>query len=112
MKHKMKLWREPFESVKSGKKTIEMRLFDEKRSLIQKGDEIEFKNVDTGEILLCGVKGIYRYKNFEELYKNHDKISIGYEENETAEPKDMLVYYSQEEIDRYGVAAIEIQIKE
>ena len=108
MKHKMRLCNAPFEGVKSGRKKIEMRLFDEKRSRLQKGDEIEFENVETKETLLCKVTGIYRYKSFEELYKNHDKISIGYAESEVADPKDMLAYYSKEEIERYGVVAIEL----
>lgn len=112
MKHEMKLWRAPFEAVRSGRKTIEMRLFDEKRSRILAGDAIAFENADTGERLLCKVKNIYRYKSFEALYQNHDKIAIGYEENEAADPKDMLAYYTQEKIDRYGVVAIEIQVED
>lgn len=105
----MKLWNAPFETVRSGIKTVEMRLFDEKRSRIHTGDTIEFINADSGEKLLCKVKGIHRYPSFESLYQNHDKISIGYRENEIADPKDMLAYYSQEQINRYGVVAIEIE---
>ena len=107
----MKLWTEPFQAVKSGFKRVEMRLFDEKRALIKKGDSIEFTNAETGETLLCNVKGLYCYESFEKLYENHDKIAIGYQENEIADPKDMLVYYPQEKIDRYGVVAIEIQVE-
>lgn len=33
MKHQMKLNNEPFESIKNGTKTIELRLYDEKRRL-------------------------------------------------------------------------------
>lgn len=110
MKHAMKLWEAPFQSIKTGLKRVEMRLFDEKRAQIKVGDQIEFTNTDTGETLLCNVKGLYRYENFEKLYENHDKIAIGYQENEIADPRDMLAYYSQEQIDRYGVVAIEIQV--
>ena len=42
MLHCMKLNRDPFEKIKSGSKTIEMRLFDEKRQRISVGDFIEF----------------------------------------------------------------------
>lgn len=110
MMHKMKLWNEPFEMIKSGYKTIEMRLNDEKRSLIKIGDSIEFTNASTNEVLSCVVTNLYRYANFKELYANHDKKSIGYKENEEADPKDMLKYYSQENIDKYGVLGIEIKI--
>ena len=109
MTHKMNLYNDSFESIKSGKKTIEMRLFDEKRSIIKPNDYIEFNNTRNGETLLCVVINIYRYNNFEELYKNHDKISIGYEEDEIASPDDMLMYYSIDNINKYGVVGIEIK---
>ena len=43
MLHKMKLNEDPFERIKNGTKTIEFRLFDEKRQQIKIGDQIEFK---------------------------------------------------------------------
>lgn len=109
MLHKMKLWNDSFESIKYGSKTIEMRLFDEKRSIINIGDEIEFTNVSNGETLSCRVLNLYKYENFEELYKNHDKVSIGYTEDEIANPSDMLMYYPKEQTEKYGVLAIELQ---
>lgn len=45
----MKLQQKPFDSIKTGQKTIEMRLNDEKRRLINIGDEIEFTCVVGGE---------------------------------------------------------------
>ena len=42
MLHKMKLNKSPFERIKNGTKTIEFRLFDEKRQQIKVGDKIEF----------------------------------------------------------------------
>ena len=44
MKHKMNLHSEPFDLIQSGYKTIELRLNDEKRSMIHCGDIIEFTN--------------------------------------------------------------------
>lgn len=111
MKHKMNLWNDSFEAIKDGWKTIEMRLNDEKRSKIKIGDEIEFTNTETNEELICEVIKIYKYNSFEELYKNHKKISIGYKEDETANPNDMLMYYSKDNIDKYGVLGIEITLK-
>lgn len=88
--------------IKLGIKTIEMRLNDEKRSLIHIGDFIEFENKDTHEKLTCEVINIYKYSSFEELYKHHDKTSLGYFENEEAKPSDMNLYYPQERIEKYG----------
>lgn len=40
MLHKMHLKKEPFEKIRNGTKTIELRLNDEKRQQIQNGDFI------------------------------------------------------------------------
>ncbi|HEY1074482.1 MAG TPA: ASCH domain-containing protein, partial [Patescibacteria group bacterium] len=42
MLHSMRLHPRPFDNIKSGKKTSELRLNDEKRSAIKIGDMIEF----------------------------------------------------------------------
>ena len=47
MTHSMQLTPSPFQMIKEGTKTIELRLFDEKRRKIQIGDIIEFSNTDT-----------------------------------------------------------------
>ena len=107
----MNLWDASFQKIKNKTKTIEMRLCDEKRSLISIGDSIEFTNTTTNEVLACIVTNLYKYKNFYELYKNHDKIAIGYSENEIAEANDMLTYYDIEKIEKYGVVGIEVVVK-
>ena len=43
----MKLNPTPFDMIKSGEKTIEPRLFDEKRKALSLGDEIIFTNNTT-----------------------------------------------------------------
>ena len=106
--HHMKLWNDSFELIKKGIKTIEMRLNDEKRSKIKIGDIIEFTNTSTLEKLKVKVDRIYKYDNFEQLYQHHDKISIGYKENQVADPNDMLMYYTKEEIEKNGVLGIKI----
>ena len=111
MIHKMKLWDESFKKIKNKTKTIEMRLCDEKRSKIAVGDSIEFINTKTNEICECLVTNLYKYENFDELYKHHNKIAIGYEDNEIADPNDMLAYYSAEKIEQYGVLGIEVIVK-
>ena len=42
MRHYMKLKSHPFYMIRSGQKTFELRLFDEKRQKLQVNDEIEF----------------------------------------------------------------------
>ena len=109
MIHKMNLNNEPFNSIKSGFKTIEMRLYDEKRKLINIGDIIEFTNRETNEKINTKVIQLHLFNSFEDLYKHFDKISLGYKENEIASPKDMSKYYLDEEQKQYGVVGIEIK---
>ena len=107
--HEMKLNNGPFESIKNGTKTIELRLNDEKRQLLKVKDKIEFTNRETGEKLLVEVINLHHYDTFYELYKHFDKVSMGYKEDEEANPKDMEEYYTKEEQDKYGVLGIEIK---
>ena len=109
MKHEMKLNNEPFECIKNGTKTIELRLNDEKRKLLTVGDYIEFTNRITTEKLLVEVIDLFKYNSFEELYKHFNKIEMGYSINEEANPKDMENYYSKEEQEKYGVLGIKIK---
>lgn len=109
MKHEMKLNNEPFECIKNGTKTIELRLNDEKRKLLTVGDYIEFTNRVTNEKLLVEVINLFKYNSFEELYKHFNKIEMGYSINEEANPKDMENYYSKEEQEKYGVLGIKIK---
>ena len=70
MLHKMKLQEDPFERIKSGTKTVEFRLYDEKRQTIQIGDEIEFSKLpELQEKLLVKVIDLYREESFEKLFK-------------------------------------------
>lgn len=109
MKHSMRLNEAPFNSIKNGTKTIEMRLYDEKRRTIKTNDTIEFINRETSEVINTQVTNLYLFKNFNELYKNFDKSKLGYEINEIANPEDMNKYYSKEEQQKYGVVGIEIK---
>lgn len=108
MTHGMKLTADAFAVMKRGSKTVEMRLYDEKRRKIRKGDVIEFANTQNGDIIRCSVLDTAVYKNFEELYARYDKISLGYGVDDVADPKDMLRYYSQSDIEKYGVTAIKV----
>lgn len=113
MRHKMDLNPSPFSKIESGKKTIELRLNDEKRQLIHIGDEIEFINTEAIEKrLLTKVLSIHRYPSFEELYKSLPLLKCGYTEKNisTAKASDMDVYYSRDEQIQYDVVGIEISL--
>ncbi len=113
MIHTMNLHPRPFAEIKSGAKTIELRLNDEKRQLIRPGDRIEFRSsLDETEILRVRVVQIYRFRSFAELYSVLPLDQCGYRQDElaAADPSDMDFYYSREKQDRYGVLGIEISL--
>ncbi len=109
MIYEMNLHPQPFMLIKDGKKDIEMRLYDDRRKGIKIGDEIIFTNIETQEKLTKRVINLYRFNNFEELYANFDKKRLGYSEDEIADPSDMELYYSKDNIQKYGVLAIELE---
>ena len=55
------------------KKVYEVRLYDEKRQLINKGDEIVFTNLTTKEMMTVKVTEIKRYESFKAMYEQIDK---------------------------------------
>lgn len=111
MLHELRLNEGPFESISAGTKTIEMRLNDEKRRKIHVGDKIKFSlRDDETKSFLCDVVDKVVYDNFEELYLDYDKEELGYKPNEEARPEDMEQYYSKEDIEKYGVVAIEVEL--
>ena len=77
MRYEMGLYNKPFQSIQSGKKVYEVRLYDEKRQLINKGDEIVFTNLTTTEMMTVKVTEIKRYESFKAMYEQIDKKIIG-----------------------------------
>ena len=108
--HEMRLNNGPFNLIKEGSKTVEMRLYDEKRKNIQVGDIIKFINRSTNEELKVKVTYLHIYDSFESLYRDFDKVSIGYKKDDEANPKDMEKYYSIEDQNKYGVLGIEMEL--
>ena len=107
MIHKMKLNESPFERIKNGTKTIEFRLYDEKRRKIKIGDKIEFSKLpDLQEVILVDVIDLYREESFEKLFK---KLYTN-EEEIKSKTKSMYNFYSPEKEKEYGVLGIKISL--
>ena len=107
MIHKMKLNESPFERIKNGTKTIEFRLYDEKRRKIKIGDKIEFSKLpDLREVILVDVIDLYREESFEKLFK---KLYTD-EEEIKSKTKSMYNFYSPEKEKEYGVLGIKISL--
>ena len=97
---------DPFERIANGRKTIELRLYDEKRRKVKVGDEIEFTEIsDLHRKIVVVVIGLHKYSTFKELYKSIDLSMPGHASGEITPDNygDMDTYYSEEEQNEYGV---------
>ena len=112
-KHIMKLCPSPFRLIAEGKKTIELRLYDEKRKAISVGDTITFVNSeDSRAVLNVIVIELFVFDSFKELYQKLPLLECGYtEENiNMATASDMELYYSKEQQKQNGVVGIKVSL--
>ena len=114
MHHTMGLYESPFHSIKSGKKTVEVRLNDEKRRKISIGDSIKFTKVpESNETLTVEVLDLSEFPTFKEMYETipaSDFDTVG-------DPIDLMVQqtyeiYSPEQEKEWGTLAITIKLLE
>ena len=108
--HFMRLNPAPFGLIRDGRKSIELRLYDEKRRKVQIGDGILFENPEGPELLLTRVTGLHVFVSFDALYQALPLKACGYTEADiaTASPADMDAYYAKAEQQRFGVVGIEL----
>lgn len=109
MIHEMRLNNEPFNKIKEGTKTVELRLLDEKRKTLRVGDKIIFTNRANNEKIDVVITNLFKADSFAPIYEKYSKVAMGYNEEDAAKPDDMEEYYSKEEIKKYGCIAIEIE---
>ncbi len=113
MEHIMNLNPSPFQKIKNGEKTIELRLYDEKRKLLQLGDVIIFVNTsDVTDIIKAKVIALHVFESFDELYTKLPLLKCEYnkENINSAKATDMNEYYSEEKQKLYGVVGIEVDL--
>lgn len=108
--HNLQLATEPFNAIISGKKTIESRLFDEKRQAIQLGDTVVFTNREVPEqTVSVRVIGLLRYATFHDLFRHNAPAKFGGESVAWLENQ-INAFYTQEEQEKYGVLGIEFEL--
>lgn len=110
MVHVMNLQSVPFELIAKRKKTIELRLNDEKRKRISVGDTILFINSENTQILInVTVISLVFSMNFQELFKIITLEECGC--LDTGSYPNMSEYYTIEQQENYGVVGIRFEIK-
>lgn len=113
MVHEMKLRPEYYNYILNGTKKIELRLNDEKRSIIKLGDTITFKKEpELLESFNCEVTALLNYKSFEELF-NDFPIEILADSSMTKEEllNTLEEFYTKEKQTKYNVLGIKIKLK-
>jgi len=107
--HKMSLKGKYFNLIKSGEKTIELRLLDEKRAKIKIGDEIRFTHIDnSSDFVDVKVIDLHVSSSFANLFKSIDVKKSGF--TNVKDMKDVLeTFYPIEKQEELGVVGIEIE---
>ncbi len=110
MLHTMKLNNEPFELIENGRKTIELRLNDEKRRKVQVGDFIEFSHIDKPDRKIqVRVTALHHFDSFDELFSEIPKEKYGFKSDDIVAPDYMDAFYTREEQEKYGALGIEFR---
>ena len=108
--HQLKLATEPFNAIISGDKTIESRLYDEKRQKIQIGDQIIFTNRDNpSQTATVKVIGLLRYATFHDLFSHNNPRKFGGESVEWLENQ-INEFYSLHDQKQNGIIGIEFEL--
>ena len=99
-----------FDYIQHGTKRIELRLNDEKRRLIQLGDQIEFTNA-RAETILTKVLGLLKYQSFDQLCADLPIELLADVSMTKGELLQVLgEFYSTEQQQEYGVLGIRLKL--
>ena len=103
---------QPFELIRSGKKTIESRLFDEKRKQYVVGDTLVFVNrADETKIIETQIIHIHKEPSFRKLFLNANTKGKFSTNSLDELINGIELYYSREDQEKYGVVGIEFTVK-
>lgn len=103
--HKMSLKQKYFEMIFKGEKTIELRLFDDKRQKINIGDKIQFNAAGSTAFFEASVVGLVRAQTFERLFQIVPVQKCGFSSAQEA-IKVMEQFYSKDMQQELGVIGI------
>ena len=108
--HQLQLATVPFDAIISGAKTIESRLYDEKRQTIQLCDTIIFTNREnTDQTVSAKVIGLLHYETFHDLFTHNNPAKFGGESVEWLENQ-INEFYSIDQQKENGVIGIEFEL--
>lgn len=107
--HTMKVQTKYYNLLKSGVKTVELRLWDEKRQLIKVGDEITFSDLSNpADTFAAQVLSLHRAGSFDELCNIVSPAQAGFTAKEEL-INCLQEFYTPDAQQEYGVVGIEIK---
>lgn len=107
--HTMKVQTKYYNLLKDGIKTIELRLFDEKRQQIQLEDEITFSDLsNSNDTFIARVLALHRADSFDKLCDIIQPIQAGFSTKEELIAC-LQEFYTIDDQKKYGVVGIEIK---
>lgn len=112
MRFEMHLNDLPFNQILSGEKTLEVRLNDSKRQLLQTGDEILFLSTSNeNKTILKSVIALRKYDSFAEMALVEDSTSLGFGKDSSIQDivDTYRKYYSPDEEKKFGILLIELK---
>ncbi|MFA6963777.1 MAG: ASCH domain-containing protein [Patescibacteria group bacterium] len=107
--HKMSLQPKYFKKIASGEKSIECRLFDEKRKMIKAGDFIDFENVKSHDIFRVKVTELIYSKTFAELIDQVGVAAVGGSDKQNF-LAELYEFYTPKQESSLGVVGIKIAL--
>ena len=107
--HNMKVQTKYYRLLKSGIKTVELRLMDEKRRLIKVGDQITFSDLSNpADTFTAQVLALHRADSFDALCDIISPAQAGFTTKEEL-INCLKEFYTPEAQTQYGVVGIEIK---
>lgn len=107
--HKLNVKEKYYNLLKAGVKTIELRLYDEKRQNIHIGDKIEFANVSNADdTFMAEVIKLHRAESFAALSEQIDCRRAGMADKEEL-VRVLKEFYPEERQKAFGVVGIEVK---
>ena len=113
MIYEMKLDAVSFDQIVSGRKTVELRLFETIQKQLNIGDKILFEALENRKQRIAVViQSLHRYATFEDLFMHipFEKCGIANANTPNEAATKMNRYYTKEKISRFGVIGIEIKL--
>lgn len=110
MIYAMSLHPKYFEKIKDESKTIECRLFDEKRRILKIGDIIEFSSTsDHDNTVKTEIVELLKYPTFQDLIADFPAVSFG-NENKSDVLDDLHKFYTLDQEKKYSVIGISVKL--